>query len=217
MTSSPSPESPETPERDVKIAGLVLASTSMLIVLAMGHHPSGGHGQSELVAGLNLANIIHAVMIILLGIQLWGLAVFTRLRGYAGWPLVALIAYAISVVGHVMAATINGFIAPSLRTVVDQTASHDLFIMLWQSNQAFATLGVYATSAAFLFWSIDLLMSTGRRSLTLGAIGLAVAIGPAAALFIGAISLDVSGAFIIYTSHVIWTALVGAMMFRKLI
>jgi hypothetical protein len=215
MTSNTDTTGSETQHADVKIAGLVLASTSMLIILAMGHHPSGGHGVTPLMAGLSLGNIIHAVMIILVVTQLWGLTVFTRTRGFSGWALVAILTYAVSVIGHVLAGTINGFVVPGLAASVDRQASHDLFVLLWESNQAFATLGVYATSAAILFWSIDLLTAASRRANLLGGVGLVCALGPAAALFLGVIGLNVSGAFVVYSSHVIWTALVGAMMFRR--
>lgn len=195
---------------ETRSAGIALLASAVLAVFVMLHHPTGAHGHTPLVAGLSLANLVHAAMLVLLGVQLWAFTVYSRWRGLAGWVLPALIVYAIAFVGHLVAATVNGFVVPAVAARVDAAAVHDLFVMLWQLNQAFAQLGVYATGLAILFWSVDLLTAAGRRSLPAGAAGIALAILPALALLTGMVEMNVQGALLIYAAHMIWVALAGA-------
>jgi hypothetical protein len=190
----------------VRSAGAVMALAALLSVVAMAHHPTGAHG-----AGF-LARFVHGAMIAFLLLMLFGWARFARARGLArSFPLAGLIAYAASAFAHLAAATINGFAVPTLAA---RKASHDLFVLSWDLNQAFAQVGVFLTSAAFLFWSLDLAVKGAGFSRVVGLIGLAAAIGPAAALAAGAISMDVHGAFIVYAAHAVFAALVGAQMLR---
>ncbi len=108
----------------------------------------------------------------LLAATLCGFVVFAARQALGGWMLAGLVAYGTGFVANLFAGTINGFIVPAVADRVDHAASGDLFVLLWQSNQAAANLGVYATSAA---------------------------------LFTGAITLDVTGAMIAYSVHAAWT------------
>jgi hypothetical protein len=188
-----------------RVAGAAMIAAAAGTLLAMGHHPSGVHG------GSSLAGIVHASMIALLGLLVFGFAHMARRRGL-GRPavLAGLVAYGIALVGHAGAATINGFAVPAL--AARGVATHDLFLFAWELNQALAKLGVYATSAAYLLWSADFLAD--RRTRLLGAVGLMAAIVPAALLASGAIRLDVTGAFICYAVQVGWAALVGLHLLR---
>lgn len=193
-------------------AGALLAITALLVVFTMGHHPHGHGGGQD---GLSLANIVHAAMIVFLSIEVWALAIFSLAAGHSALRLAGLVAYAISAVGHVMAATINGFIVPSLAGAVDTTASHDLFILLWNANQAFATLGVHASGLAFILWGTSLLKTSAGLARIAGLAGIVAGLLPSGLLLAGIISLDVSGAFIIYTAHSAWLVLLGVMMWQK--
>lgn len=198
-------------ENTTPVAGAVLAITALLVVFTMGHHPTG-HGGGH---GLSLGNIVHGAMIVFLAAQLWALSVFTLGRGADGWSLAGLVAYAISVIGHVLAATINGFIVPALAGAVDTEASHDLFVLLWRANQAFAALGVHATGAAFLFWSVSLLKSGGMTARLTALAGFAAAIAPSALMLSDSLSLNVAGAFLVYTAHSIWLVILGGLLWRR--
>jgi hypothetical protein len=191
---------------DAKIAGYTLMASAALIVFAMGHHPSGGHGQTPLVAGLSLSKLVHGGMIIFVLAQAWGLSVHARLRGPGGWAQAGLLVYLLGAVGHLIAGTINGFVVPAMGE-----APHEHYLMLWNMNQAFAGFGAMASSAAILFWSIDLLTKDPRGRI-IGLIGLGVALVPAGAFLSGAIGLDVAGAFLIYASHALWAGLIGWRM-----
>lgn len=189
-----------------RVAGVAMIAAAAGTVLAMGHHPSGAQGGSA------LAGIVHASMIALLGLLAFGFAHMARRRGLDRPAVLAgLLAYGIALFGHVGAATINGFAVPAL--AARGVTTHDLFLFAWEMNQALAKLGVDATSAAYLFWSGDLL-GEGRTRF-LGALGLAAAIVPASLLASGAIRLDVPGAFISYAVQVGWAALVGLHLLRN--
>jgi len=188
-----------------RVAGVAMIAAAAGALLAMGHHPSGAHGGSA------LAGIVHASMIALLGLLIFGFTHMARRRGLDRPAVLAgLLAYGIALFGHVGAATINGFVVPAL--AARGVTAHDLFLFAWEMNQALAKLGVYATSAAYLFWSAELI-GEGRTRL-LGALGVVAAILPASLLASGAIRLDVTGAFISYAVQVGWAALVGLHLLR---
>ncbi len=196
------------------VAGAVLLVASVLTVLAMAHHPTGlDHGGG--IGGMGLGGLIHATMIVLLAANLWGLTVFSLRLGPGGWVLLGIIAYLVSFLAHLLAAMTNGFIVPAVARSVDHAASGDLFVLLWQSNQAFAGLGTYAASVAFLAWAVVLAERKTPTTLLLAAAGVAVALLPAGALFAGLIKMDVHGALIVYGAHAAWIGLVGIQMLRR--
>jgi hypothetical protein len=196
-----------------RIAGIILAVTALLTIVAMGHHPTG-HESPSAGLGMSLGGFIHATMIVLLTGTTWGLLIFSLGEPRSGWVIAALLAYAVSFFSHISAALINGFIVPSLAVELDPSGSSAVFEMLWQGNQAAAELGTYAASAAFALWSIHLLRRKPNPDLLLGIVGLLVAVGTSGALYSGVIALDVSGALIAYGGHAIWTGLVGVQLFR---
>ncbi|HEV2816807.1 MAG TPA: hypothetical protein VGW40_06255 [Allosphingosinicella sp.] len=126
-----------------RIAGGALIGAALSSVLAMAHHPTSAHAGA-------LGPIVHGTMIVLLAATAFGFAHFALRRG-AGRPaiLAGLVAYALSVVVTIGAATINGFIVTAL--AARGVTNHDLFLFAWEANQALARLGVYATAAAFAF------------------------------------------------------------------
>ncbi|MFT4605035.1 MAG: hypothetical protein ACI9W4_001774 [Rhodothermales bacterium] len=215
MTMHATPESDGIPGPNTgRAAGAALLTAAILTVVAMGHHPSGPESPAEGL-GMTLGAFIHGTMIVILCANLWGLTVFSLRQGRDPWILAGLLTYGIGFLGHLVAAMINGFVVPAVAAQVDPTLSRDVFQMLWQANQASAALGIYAASAAFLFWSVFLLRSKTSSRRLLGGLGLLVALGPATALYAGAIALDVDGAFIAYGAHAVWTGLLGILLLRR--
>lgn len=198
----------------VQTAGIVLLAAAVLTLVAMGHHPTeieiNDHGMAMTLGGL-----VHAIMIVLLGANLWGLAVFSLGLSQPGWALAGILAYGIGFVGNSTAALINGFIVPAVAGNVDRVVSGDLFVLLWQSNQAAAHLGVYAVSGAILFWSLGLLQQGRPFNVVIGIFGVLAALFTSVALFTGAISLNVSGAFMAYGVQAAWTGLLGLKMILR--
>ncbi len=189
-----------------RAAGAALVAAAAGTLFAMGHHPSGAHG------GGGLAGAVHAAMILLLAAATFGFAHFARRRGLDRPAMLAgLVAYGVALAGHVGAATTNGFVVPAL--AARGGVGHDIFLFAWEANQALARLGVFATGAAYLLWSADLLRDRGT-ALLLGLAGLAAGAIPSALLLAGAIRMDVAGAFVVYALQVGWAALVGIALIR---
>lgn len=195
--------------RGDRLAGAALIAAAAASVLTMAHHPSGAHGGA-------LGGLVHGAMIALLALQLFGFAHVALGRGL-GRPLIlaGLVAYGISLFGHVAAAMINGFVVPAVAARGPGVVSHDIFLFAWEANQAFARLGVYATGAAFVLWSFDFLRRGGAGARLVGAAGLVSGVAPAALLTSGAIRMNVGGALIVYAIHAAWAALVGVMLIRE--
>ena len=84
-----------------------------------------------------------------------------------------------------------------------------------EANQALARIGVYATGAAFLLWSLDLMRDLTLWLRLVGVAGLAAGLVPAALLATAAIRMNVGGAMLVYAVHVAWAASVGLMLIRS--
>lgn len=193
-----------------RIAGAALAAAALVSVVAMAHHPTRAHG----AGGLN--GLVHGVMLVLIVLLAFGFTHFARRRGLDRPAVLAgLVAYGISLFAHAGAATINGFVVPALAGRGPGAASHDIFLFAWETNQALAALGVYATGAAFILWSLDLAGRERGLQRLVGLAGLAAGAVPAGLLAAGAIRMDVSGALLVYAVHAAWAALVGIMLFRE--
>lgn len=190
-------------------AGVMLVVASLLTVFTMAHHPTHSHGTGSLGA------IVHGTMIVLLAILLYGFLHFALRRGLEK-PLVlmGLVSYCISAIAHLLAATTNGFIAPTLARRESPGVSHDILILCWESNQAFARVGVFATGIAFALWSIGLLARNDWANRLIGTIGLLSGIAPAVSL-IGGRPMDVPTAFAIYAAHATWAVLIGVQLIRR--
>ena len=172
----------------------------------MAFHPSDAH------AG-GLAAAVHSSMIILLSLMGWGFLQFSLARGLgSGWVSAGLLAYAVSIFGHLVAGTINGFVVPALANP-EAPIIHDIFRFAWQANQAFAKLGMIAGSVAYLLWSADLLRDGSGR--LLGGAGAAIGIAVPVLLLSGLVRLDVHGALLLYGLQALWAMMVGVAMIHR--
>jgi hypothetical protein len=191
-----------------RIAGGALILGALLSVFAMAHHP-------EHVDPNGIVGLVHGAMIVLMSVTAFGFAHFALRRGLERPAILAgLIAYVIGLVADLGAGTTNGFIVPALATHGADLSSHDVFLLAWEANQALAGLGVFATAAAFIFWSIDFLCRPGLEPKAIGALGLLAGLVPAILLATGAINMHVAGAFAVYAAFAGWAALVGLHLIR---
>lgn len=192
-------------ERD-RIVGVILGVAAAGTMLVMAHHPTDAHA-----AGLGA--LVHGTMIVLLAAIAWGFLQFAFQRGIRR-PLVSagLVAFAISVVGHLAAATINGFVVPAI-VGTGVPISHDVLRFAWHANQAFAKLGVVATGIAYILWSIHLLRGGGAARWT-GVAGLIVGAAMTVIVLLALLPMNVSGAMVVYALQAGWAVLVGGQMAR---
>ena len=191
-----------------RIAGEALLLGALGSVLAMAHHP-------EHVDPNGLVGLVHGAMLALMSISAFGFAHFALRRGL-GRPeiLAGLVAYSIGVVADLGAATTNGFIVPALAAHGAALSGRDVFLFAWEANQALARIGVFATAAAFVLWSLDFLRRPGAEAKVIGGLGLAAGLGPALALATGAMDMHVAGAFAAYAAFALWGAIVGFHLLR---
>lgn len=207
MTASNTPPMPALLQSQ-SLAGWLMAVASALTVLFMFHHPTGHGGP-----GISLTNFIHAGMMVLLSLIFLGFIVFTRARGFTLATVAGLLAYGISLLGHLGAATISGFLTARFAINVDHAASHDLFILLAVTNRVLAELAVAASSIAFLLFASHLILRSPRQT-ALAIIGILAALVPSLALFSGIIAMDIHGALMVYGAHAVFTGLIGLQMAR---
>jgi hypothetical protein len=192
-----------------RIAGGALIAGSLLSVFVMAHHPD--HVDPNGIVGL-----VHGAMIALMSITAFGFAHFALRRGVARPAILAgLIAYFIGLVADLGAGTTNGFIVPALAGHGTALSSRDVFTLAWEANQALARLGVFATAAAFTFWSIDFLRRPGLEPKAIGGLGLLAGLVPAGLLATGMTDMHLAGAFAAYAAFALWGVVVGVHMFRR--
>ena len=191
-----------------RIAGGAMIAGALLSVLVMSHHP-------EHVDPNGIVGLVHGAMIALLAVTAFGFAHFALRRGL-GRPevLAGLVAYLIAVFAHIGAGTINGFAVPALAARGAALASHDVFFLAWEANQALAKLGVCANGIAFAFWSIDFLRRPGLEPKAIGGLGLAAGLAPVVLLGSGSIDMHVAGAILAYGAFAAWGVIVGQHLLR---
>ena len=191
-----------------RLVGGAMLTAAALSVFVMAHHPTH-------VDGTGLVGPVHGAMISLMSVAGFGFAYFAVRRGLAR-PLIlaGLVAYAIGLFAGIGAGTINGFVVPALMGHGPALASRDVFVLAWEANQALATLGIFATAAAYVLWSVDFLGRTGREAKIVGALGLAAGLVPAALLASGATDMHVAGAIFAYAALAAWAVVVGIHLVR---
>jgi hypothetical protein len=192
---------------DQQMGGAALIAASAGTIFAMAHHPTHlGSGP--------FVQIVHGVLIGLLGLTAFGFATFVGARGLERPAILAgAVAYVVAVFGGLTAATTNGFVVPALAARGD-AAGRDLFLLTWEVDQAFATLGVVSAGLAIVFWSLDFLDRGEREPRLIGLFGLLAGAGPGLLLATGASDMRVAGAFFAYSAHALWGVAVGVHLLR---
>lgn len=188
-----------------RAAGLALMLAGIASVAVMAAHPTSAHA-----AGL--AAFVHAAMIVLLSLAGYGFLHFAIRMGLRPSILAGLVAYAVSIFGHIGAATVNGFVVPALAQ--RGGVSQDVFLFAWELNQALAGLGVSAAGLAFMLWSVPLVRGRTADMKALGVAGLISGFVQTAGIVMGSVSLDVHGALLLYGLHALWAAPVGVQLYR---
>ena len=207
-----------------RFAGIVLIVVPLLSILMMAHHPSAGsHDPAALVAEIadksRLSRIVHGVLIALMGAELFAFIAFCRRLGFERSAVRAgFVAYSIGTGAMLGAALISGFVISDLAAHYvqqpsgDATAFVDLSRLAMIGNQALAKLGVVAMSAAIVLWSAALFRNGQDR--WVGIAGFVAGLGPAIALLVGAVRLDVGGMTLVVVCQAAWIVIVGIQMIR---
>jgi hypothetical protein len=211
--------------RSARAAGALLIGGSILEIAAMAHHPSvHAHDLATVLVQLQALSAVsawvHGVLIALMLIVFFALTEFAWQRDITRPAIRAgLIAYAAGVVAMMGAALVDGFVTPRLATLAAGLGAADLSItaqllhLCLLFNQALARLGAVAMSVGIAAWSVDLVRGA-RAERALGVFGVAIGLGSAGALILGALQLDVHGMMLVLLLQVIWTTGVGVLLLR---
>jgi hypothetical protein len=209
---------------DARVAGIVLVVVPLLSILMMAHHPSAGsHDPAALVAEISekasLSRIVHGALIALMAVELFAFIAFCKRIGFDRSEVRAgFVAYSIGTGAMIGAALISGFVMSDLaayyarQAAADATSFIDLSRLAMIGNQSLAKLGVIAMSAAIVLWSIALFRIGKDRWVAIA--GLVAGLGPAIALVVGAVRLDVGGMTLVVVCQAAWIVIVGIQMIR---
>ena len=208
-----------------RAAGALLIGGSILEIAAMAHHPSvHAHDLATVLVQLQALSAVsawvHGVLIALVLTVFFALTEFAWQRGITRPAIRAgLIAYAAGVVAMMGAALVDGFVTPRVAILAEGLGAADLSItaqllhLCILFNQALARLGAVAMSVGITAWSVDLVRGAGAER-ALGVFGVAIGLGSAGALILGALQLDVHGMMLVLLLQVIWTTGVGVLLLR---
>ncbi len=197
----------DTRQNDNRLLGTGLVLTSVLVMLAMGHHPSAAHG----IGGIN--TVVHVGMMILLSVQFVFLSIFTLGLSRRGiLAAFAIFALGLSALAHIVAALFSGFITPTLSAPHMPSASHDVLKLAVAVNQTFAKFGIFATGFGFVALGSTLVARPGIWARLLGASALVAGLAPAVLLLASQGVLDVHGALAAYGLHMAWLSFLGLLM-----
>ncbi|MFK7955049.1 MAG: hypothetical protein AB8B96_03060 [Lysobacterales bacterium] len=187
--------------------GIVLLAGAAGTVFFMAHHPTS---MTELEG---IAGMVHGVMLVMLLLLTSGLSHFALALGVHRLPvLLGLLSYIASAIFNSLAAVINGFVAPALAARGEDVISHDIFDLTWDTNQALAAIAVVGTGLAYVLWSVDL---AKRRWFWIAGLGFLAGLAPLIVLFFSGGEMEVRTAMAVYSTQVIWAAVIGWVMFRQ--
>jgi hypothetical protein len=206
-------------------AGLAIALGSLLSVVFMAYHPTiQAADPAEFVEAMaqeaRLDGIVHAALIVLMGILLYGFSCLATRLGTSIFTVRAgLVAYAMGTGAMVAAALIDGFLIPDFVRRYQGRPADALEIMrhmLTLCSLAIgvcARMGVIATSLAVMLWSLSLIRRPGVLRVV-GTLGCIVGALPVAALLLGYLPMNKHGVLAFVLGQTAWSLALGVQMIR---
>jgi hypothetical protein len=222
---NPESTNPSADYANSKLAGSILIAVSLLAMLMLMHHPQvttpdAGKAIAEIAEKAWMDRVVHGSLMVLLWVQVFCYLEFAMRLGFARSLVRAgLLAYAAGIFAMMLAASTDGFIVADIGVHYanarpeDIEAARHLLNLCGISVQVFTSLGAVAMSAGFIFWSIALLRAP-LAHYWLGASGLLLAAAPACAILLGAISLNLKGAILVFACQTAWNLAVGVALVR---
>lgn len=208
----------------MRLPGIVLIVSSLLALIAIAHHPvARSASRADIIpAVLHLASAdaaVHAVVIALALALLFSLTMLSIGLGFGSPATVAaVIVYAAGTGALLGAAIVDGFVVPGIAEQYAHVTPQPLDVGLRLLGfcavviQAATKVGLIATSAGVLLWSVELVRRSGALR-AVGALGLVSALGvPAVTLATAA--FDPSRLLAVLALQSVWYLAVGTMMVR---
>jgi hypothetical protein len=210
---------------DGRAAGIAIAFCALVTIFAIAHHPTvsaraPAEALTEMVKLAGADRLVHGTLIAIMGVLLYGFAIFSIRRGlHRQTSMAALIAFAAGIAAVVGAALIDGFLTPAIaeryagaatdaiKTVVPVLVAGALMI------QILTKFGFVAMSIAAAFWSADLVATPGvvRATGIIGFLSGVVAIG----VLVFAGHLNPHSLSAIALVQAIWYLAVAVLLFRR--
>lgn len=207
--------------KDNRLGGLALMIGATAGIITMSLHPTAHHGlmsRQEMETLEWLTRGVHALAIASLPLTFVGaLAVARQLDSPTRLSLLALVIYGFALIAIMIAASMSGFVAPSVvRQLIagdPLTDSRRLFLdYTFRLNQAFADVFTFASCVAILLWSF--LMVRTRFSKALGLYGTVMSLAILSTRLTGLLHLDAHGFGIVTFTQSIWLIITGLMLRR---
>jgi len=199
-------------------AGLTFIIGSAGLLVTMGLHPTGGSIE-RMAHVARMARIAHSLAIASIPLMLiGGLGLTARLRADPVFAPAGFVVYAIGCLGGMLAAVVNGLVAPTyaewvVGEVKNRTTDSAILHYGHALGAAFANIYMIATAVATMLWSAAILRSralaswAGWLGILLGSLALVAVLGG----FLG-LSVHEFSNFVLGIS--VWTIAVGALMCR---
>jgi hypothetical protein len=208
--------------KDNRLGGIALIAGAIAGTVTMSLHPSGHHGvmsPHEMNMLALLTRAVHALGIIGLPLSFLGCIAMTRqLASPDRLSVAALVVYAFAAIAIMIAASMSGFVFPSVMSKLvagdPMTDMRRLFLdYTFQLNQAFASVYVVGSCVAIVLWSIAIL-KTRQLAAGLGFYGVVLGFAIVAGLFSGKLALDVHGFGLVTFTQSIWFIIAGVLLLR---
>ena len=209
-----------------QLAGSCLIGSSILMIFAMLHHPTGhGHDFASFVKEVKslqtLNAIVHGGAIGIIAAFIFGFSYVSDRLGWSRAPVrVAAIAYGIGTSAMIIAAMVSGFLVPfflerySQATATEMEIATEVLGLLREANRAFDLLGVCGMSIGVACWSVAIFGRQPKDWLT-GGLGLIVGLVGILGIFTGLTEASVSGILAFVLLQGVWNIRVGIQMLRS--
>ena len=185
-----------------RIASGVLLATGIASIGLMMVHPRGD-ASDLMISG------VHGTLIIVFLAQAASLVWLLGSDTFSKFQ--ACVFYGSGVLAGIGAGVLNGLIYPALRAYPEGEIGHDIFDLVWSTNQVLAELGVIAVGIGFALWSVGI-WKAGER--VIAACGWIAGLVPGALLISGVLVMDLHGAMAAYALQAAWVILVGVSRLR---
>lgn len=193
---------------------IALIAASLLFIVMMAMHPGpeaanehqggGGPGAVDL-----MVYIVHGIAIVAVLALTFGALGLTATIGWERWPAVlALVLFVFAANATILAATLNGFVAPKIMAVLaagkmEFATAQAVGSVNWWLNQALAFFHAYATAVAIALWALAWPFR-GAMQQALRIAGLGAALIVIVPLASGLMTMDVNGVLLVSTATGLW-------------
>lgn len=200
-----------TTDRKAAIALIVAPLVSVLIMLV---HPTGHELAMDYERVARVNHLVHGTAIAALPLVFLGLLGLSRRLRHVDLAVAGLVAYGVAAVCWISAGVASGFLQTELLGALRDVAPGEqaLYRVLgrytWWTNQAFAAIGVVASSLAIALFSLAMLGERGAWR-WLGLLGLVAMLGVLVLRATGRLDLDVTGFGLVVGAQTGWLVAAG--------